>query len=118
MSFYLSPEEATQVLLTRLNDKFDINGSFDYEKAAKAIYGSVNKRSLKDIRFVLAFPDCSQHLFLIWEYVDLKMVKVFKNSGGIPNRDGGQSDREGTEDSGEEVSGSDRICSSPQSYVI
>ena len=115
---YLSPGEASKILLIRLQDEFGNNGSFDYEKAAEAIYGSADKRHVKDIEFTLAFPICSYHHFLIWDYVGLRVVKVFESNGGITNRDCSQSNREGTEGSGEEISGANPIRPSPQSHAL
>ena len=118
MSFYLSPEEASKVLLARLNSEFNTNGSFDYEKAAETIYGSANKRSIKDVKFALEFPMYSFSFYLIWDYIGLKSIMVFEDRGRIPNRNSGQPDREGTEDCGEGVSGSNRIRPPSQSYSI
>jgi hypothetical protein len=115
---YLNPKEAAKVLLTKLNDEFSADGLFDYEKASKAIYGNTTRNNVNDINFALAYPEYSFHHHLIWGYVGLKVVRVFESNGRLDNRSRSEPDRDGTEDCGKEVPGTNSICPPPQPHVI
>jgi hypothetical protein len=119
MSPYFTPLDAGKMFIAKLIKEFgNDDGTIDYEKAAETIYGCASDRNLKNLKFAINHPQFSLDHCLIWEYVGLKLTKVFEFHDRIPNRDSCKSNGEGTEDSSEEVSGSDSICTSPQSYTI